>query len=91
MRRLVWGVPIVPTGTRRWLVGEPTVGGREDAVVYPFRIARTASEHGARMAAMDAATNNAEDMINSLTLHLNRVRQASITKEIIEVISGASA
>ena len=43
------------------------------------------------MAAMDAATSNAEEMINNLTLHLNRVRQASITKEIIEVISGASA
>jgi F-type H+-transporting ATPase subunit gamma len=61
--------------------------------IQMFRILleSSAAEHGARMAAMDSATNNAEDMINSLTLHLNRVRQASITKEIIEVISGASA
>ena len=51
----------------------------------------SAAEHGARMAAMDAATNNAEEMIDSLTLYLNRVRQAGITREIIEVISGASA
>jgi F-type H+-transporting ATPase subunit gamma len=43
------------------------------------------------MAAMDAATNNAADMIDSLTLYMNRVRQASITKEIIEVVSGAAA
>jgi F-type H+-transporting ATPase subunit gamma len=51
----------------------------------------SAAEHGARMAAMDAATSNAEEMIDSLTLYLNRVRQAGITREIIEVISGASA
>ncbi len=48
-----------------------------------------AAEHGARMAAMDSATNNASDMIDGLTLHMNKVRQASITKEIIEVVSGA--
>jgi F-type H+-transporting ATPase subunit gamma len=50
-----------------------------------------AAEHAARMTAMDAATNNAADMIDSLTLYMNRVRQASITKEIIEVVSGAAA
>ena len=50
-----------------------------------------AAEFGARMSAMDAATRNAGEMINSLTLHLNRVRQAAITKEIIEVVSGAEA
>jgi F-type H+-transporting ATPase subunit gamma len=49
-----------------------------------------AAEHGARMAAMDAATNNASEMIDRLTLHMNKVRQAAITKEIIEVVSGAS-
>jgi len=42
------------------------------------------------MAAMDAATKNATDMIQSLTLYMNKVRQAAITKEIIEVVSGAS-
>lgn len=50
-----------------------------------------AAEFGARMSAMDSATRNAGEMINSLTLHLNRVRQAQITKEIIEVVSGAEA
>jgi F-type H+-transporting ATPase subunit gamma len=51
----------------------------------------TAAEHAARMTAMDAATSNAGDMIERLTLYMNRVRQASITKEIIEVVSGAAA
>jgi F-type H+-transporting ATPase subunit gamma len=50
-----------------------------------------ASEHGARMTAMDAATNNASEMIDSLTLFSNKVRQAGITKELIEVVSGAVA
>jgi len=50
-----------------------------------------AAEQGARMAAMDAATNNAGDMIDRLTLYMNKVRQAAITKEIIEVVSGASS
>ena len=50
-----------------------------------------AAEHAARMTAMDAATNNASDMIDSLTLAMNRVRQAKITKEIIEIVSGAAA
>ena len=50
-----------------------------------------ASEHAARMTAMDAATSNAAEMIDKLTLYMNRVRQASITKEIIEVVSGAAA
>jgi len=50
-----------------------------------------AAEHAARMTAMDAATSNAAEMIEKLTLFMNRVRQASITKEIIEVVSGAAA
>jgi F-type H+-transporting ATPase subunit gamma len=50
-----------------------------------------AAEHAARMTAMESATSNAAEMIDKLTLHMNRVRQASITKEIIEVVSGASA
>jgi F-type H+-transporting ATPase subunit gamma len=48
-----------------------------------------AAEHGARMAAMDSATRNAGEMISRLTLYMNKVRQAAITKEIIEVVSGA--
>jgi len=50
-----------------------------------------AAEHAARMTAMDSATNNATDMIDSLTLIMNRARQAKITKEIIEIVSGAAA
>ncbi len=50
-----------------------------------------ASEHGARMAAMDNATTNAKDMIDSLTLQYNRARQAYITKELVEIVSGAEA
>jgi len=51
----------------------------------------SASEHGARMAAMDKASSNAEDMIARLTLHMNKIRQASITNQIIEIVSGANA
>jgi F-type H+-transporting ATPase subunit gamma len=50
-----------------------------------------AAEHAARMTAMDSATNNANDVIDSLTLTMNRARQAAITKEIIEIVSGAAA
>jgi F-type H+-transporting ATPase subunit gamma len=51
----------------------------------------SASEHGARMVAMDSATNNAKELIETLTLKMNRARQSSITKEIIEIVSGATA
>jgi F-type H+-transporting ATPase subunit gamma len=57
--------------------------------VWRALLESAAAEHGARMAAMDAATRSATDMIHSLTLHMNKVRQAAITKEIIEVVSGA--
>jgi F-type H+-transporting ATPase subunit gamma len=59
--------------------------------IYTAMIETAAAEHAARMTAMDAATSNAGDVINTLTLYMNRVRQASITREIIEVVSGASA
>jgi F-type H+-transporting ATPase subunit gamma len=58
---------------------------------YRALLESAAAEHAARMTAMDAATSNAADMIETLTLYMNRVRQASITKEIIEVVSGAAA
>ena len=61
-----------------------------DVAVYQAMIESAAAEHAARMTAMDAATRNAEEMIDKLTLHMNRVRQASITNEIIEVVSGAA-
>jgi len=51
----------------------------------------SAAEHAARMAAMEAATQNAGDVIEALTLHMNKVRQAAITKEIIEIVSGAAS
>jgi F-type H+-transporting ATPase subunit gamma len=51
----------------------------------------SASEHGARMASMDKASTNAEDMIARLTLNMNKIRQASITNQIIEIVSGANA
>jgi F-type H+-transporting ATPase subunit gamma len=50
-----------------------------------------AAEHAARMTAMDSATNNAGEMIDDLTLAMNRARQAKITREIIEIVSGAAA
>ncbi len=59
--------------------------------IYGALVENAASEQGARMAAMDNATRNAGDMINSLTLRYNRQRQAQITKELIEIISGAEA
>jgi F-type H+-transporting ATPase subunit gamma len=59
--------------------------------IFHGLIESVAAEHAARMTAMDAATNNATDMIDSLTLAMNRVRQAKITKEIIEIVSGAAA
>ena len=62
-----------------------------DIQVHRALLESAASEHGARMAAMDAAARNAGEMIDSLTLNMNRIRQAAITREIIEVVSGASA
>jgi F-type H+-transporting ATPase subunit gamma len=59
--------------------------------VWHALLESAAAEHSARMTAMDAATTNAADVIESLTLHMNKVRQAAITREIIEVVSGASA
>src|SRR3982074_466491 len=58
---------------------------------YRALLESTAAEHAARMTAMDAATSNAAEMIEKLTLYMNRVRHASITKGIIEVVSGAAA
>jgi F-type H+-transporting ATPase subunit gamma len=62
-----------------------------EMAIYSALVESAAAEHAARMTAMDAATSNAADVINRLTLYMNRVRQASITNEIIEVVSGAAA
>ena len=59
--------------------------------VWRALLESAAAEHGARMAAMDSATKNAGEMIDDLTLYMNKVRQAAITREIIEVVSGAGA
>jgi F-type H+-transporting ATPase subunit gamma len=59
--------------------------------IYRALLESVASEHGARMTAMDAASKNAGELINTLTLNMNRIRQASITREIIEIVSGAAA
>jgi F-type H+-transporting ATPase subunit gamma len=59
--------------------------------IYRGILESIASEQGARMTAMDSASKNAGDLIGSLTLNMNRIRQAAITKEIIEVVSGAAA
>ena len=62
-----------------------------EAVITQALLEAIASEHGARMTAMDNATNNASDMIGRLTLSMNRARQATITKELMEIVSGAEA
>ena len=59
--------------------------------VYRALLESAAAEHAARMTAMDAATKNSGEIIDSLTLYMNKVRQAAITREIIEVVSGAQA
>jgi F-type H+-transporting ATPase subunit gamma len=59
--------------------------------IYHALLESVAAEHAARMAAMDAATKNAKEMIEALTLKMNKIRQAAITKEIIEVVGGAEA
>jgi F-type H+-transporting ATPase subunit gamma len=62
-----------------------------ESQIFRALLEAAASEQGARMTAMDAATKNASEMIEGLTLHANKVRQAGITKELIEVVSGAAA
>jgi len=62
-----------------------------EAQVYRALLESQAAELAAKMTAMDAATNNAAEIIDTLTLYMNRIRQAAITREIIEVVSGAAA
>jgi F-type H+-transporting ATPase subunit gamma len=59
--------------------------------IFRALLESVASEQGARMTAMDSASKNASELIESLTLNMNRIRQAAITNEIIEVVSGAAA
>jgi F-type H+-transporting ATPase subunit gamma len=62
-----------------------------EAAIFHALLEGEASEHGARMTAMDSATNNASEMIESLTLEMNRARQATITKELMDIVGGAEA
>lgn len=62
-----------------------------ETVIYQALLEAKASEHGARMTAMEAATKNAEEMVRGLTLSYNRARQAAITREIAEIVGGAEA
>src|SRR5271156_4481563 len=59
--------------------------------IYRILLESAAAEHAARMTAMDSATRNASDLIDKLTLKMNNIRQAAITKELIEIVSGASS
>jgi F-type H+-transporting ATPase subunit gamma len=72
---------LVPVVLRRYI----------EAAVLHALLEAEASEHGARMTAMDAATNNAIEMIAQLTLDMNRARQAAITKELMDIVGGAEA
>jgi F-type H+-transporting ATPase subunit gamma len=62
-----------------------------DSLIYRILLESAASEHAARMSAMELATSNAEDMIRELTLTLNKLRQASITNELLEIITATEA
>ena len=83
----------------RGMIFEPNKGRILDALLpkylenqcFTAHLNTEAGEHGARMVAMDGATKNAREMISSLTLQYNRLRQAAITRELIEIISGAES
>ena len=70
---------------------EELTGKYIDFNMYYSLIDSLAAEHSARMQAMDAATSNAKERVNSLTVEYNKARQASITNEILEIVSGAEA
>ena len=85
------------TETRDYIFEQPPLEMLErllpryiEVAVYRGLLETAAAEHAARMTAMDAAASNAGEVIQTLTLNMNRVRQAAITREIIEVVSGAS-
>ena len=62
-----------------------------ESEVFRILLESSAAEHAARMTAMDAATRNASELIDKLTLEMNKIRQAGITKELIEIVSGAAS
>ena len=91
--------PRAASGVRRDYIYEPDPGTILTRIVPYFLAMRlymalaesAAAEHGARMIAMGSATKNANEMIQTLTLHMNRTRQATITREIVEIVGGAEA
>ncbi len=95
--------PYIPLGAEALAGGAargPASGARRVTRIVPYFLAMrlymalaesAASEHGARMIAMGSATKNANEMIQNLTLHMNRTRQATITREIVEIVGGAEA
>ncbi len=62
-----------------------------EVTIYRALLENQAGEHAARMAAMESATRNTEELIDKLTLQYNRARQTAITKELMEIVSGAEA
>jgi len=70
---------------------EGLVGKSVEMQVWRVLLESAAAEHAARMTAMDSATSNASEMVDKLTLLRNRIRQAAITREILECVSGAEA
>jgi F-type H+-transporting ATPase subunit gamma len=62
-----------------------------ESEIYLILLESSAAEHAARMTAMDSATRNASELIDKLTLEMNKIRQAAITKELIEIVSGAAS
>ena len=92
------GKPIAPATPQDYIFEQPPaeIFGRLlpsmiETQIYRMLLESIASEQGARMTAMDAASNNAGELISTLTLNMNRIRQAAITREIIEIVSGAAA
>ena len=79
------------TTSRRQKYSQTCFRRHVEAQIFRALLEAAASEQGARMTAMEAATNNAAEMIEGLTLYANKVRQAGITKELIEVVSGAAS
>jgi F-type H+-transporting ATPase subunit gamma len=87
-----------PEATKDYIYEQPPVQMLEnllpryvEVAVFRAMLETVASYQAARMTAMDTASSNAKEVIETLTLHMNRVRQAAITKEIIEVVSGAAS
>ena len=106
LNRTILVEPYLPLGRdagagapARDYIYEPTPSAILERIVPYFLAVRlymalaesAASEHGARMVAMGSATKNANEMIDNLTLHMNRTRQATITREIVEIVAGAEA